>query len=66
MNVIAHDVFVDPQKADDIKFLSLDELFGQSDVISLHCPLTKENEKIIKTSMKIIFYLTYTCLVKYY
>lgn len=47
MNVIAHDVFVDPKKADDVTFLSLDELFAQSDVISLHCPLTKENEKMI-------------------
>lgn len=49
MNVITHDVFVDPKKADKVKFLSLDELFAQSDVISLHCPLTKENEKIINT-----------------
>ena len=29
------------------KYVSFDELLGQSDIISLHCPLTKENRHII-------------------
>ena len=40
MNVIAYDKF--PATESDIKYVSLDELFAESDVISLHCPLTEE------------------------
>ena len=29
------------------KYVSLDELYARADVISLHCPLTKENERMI-------------------
>lgn len=32
------------------RFVDLDELFRQSDVISLHCPLTPETEEIINRS----------------
>lgn len=34
-----------PQKNDDsgFEFVSLDELFSQSDIVSLHCPLNKDN-----------------------
>ena len=31
----------------DVEFVSLDELFAQSDVISLHCPLTDKTQGII-------------------
>ena len=31
----------------DVRFVALDELFEESDVISLHCPLTKKTQGII-------------------
>lgn len=30
-----------------VKWVELDELFAESDVITLHCPLTKDNEEMI-------------------
>ena len=30
-----------------VRFVTLDELFAESDVITLHCPMTKETERII-------------------
>jgi len=46
MNVVTHTR--SPQKVTDgTKTCSLDELLDVSDVVSLHCPLTKENEKMI-------------------
>ena len=40
MNVIAYDKFPAPESG--IAYVSLDELFAKSDIISLHCPLTEE------------------------
>lgn len=39
----------DPYENKDFcgKYMSLDELFEKSDIISLHCPLTKENRHLI-------------------
>ena len=45
MNVIAYDLF--PIKDSDINYVSLETLFKESDVISLHCPLTPETTHII-------------------
>lgn len=45
MRVIAYDLF--PIKDSDIEYVSLEELFKQSDIISLHCPLTPETAHII-------------------
>jgi len=45
MNVLAYDVYPDPNA--DINYTTLDELFKNSDIISLHCPLTAENEHLI-------------------
>ena len=45
MNVIAYDRF--PAKDSGIHYVSLDELFEQSDIISLHCPLTDETRHMI-------------------
>lgn len=45
MNVLAYDKF--PSEGTPAKFVSLDELFAESDVISLHCPLTDENFHLI-------------------
>lgn len=48
-NVIAYDLFKDEnaEKQLGFKYVTLDELYEQSDIISLHCPLTEETEKII-------------------
>lgn len=45
MNVIAYDKFPDPNL--NIKYVSMDELFKESDIISFHCPLTDENRHIV-------------------
>ncbi len=39
MNVIAYDVYENPSLKDFVEYVSLDELFARSDLISLHCPL---------------------------
>lgn len=45
MNVIAYDPY--PAKDTDIEYVPLDRLFADSDVISLHCPLTSDTRYII-------------------
>ena len=45
MNVIAYDRF--PARDSGIEYVSLYELFGNSDIISLHCPLTDETRHMI-------------------
>lgn len=45
MSVLAYDPY--PNKDLDVKYVSLDELFQKSDVISLHCPLTEETRYIV-------------------
>lgn len=45
MKVIAYDAF--PAKDSDIEYVSLEELFKQSDIISLHCPLNPETTHLI-------------------
>ena len=45
MHVIAYDRF--PSQDSDIEYVSLDELFTRSDIISLHCPLTEETRHMI-------------------
>ncbi len=45
MSVIAYDKY--PSKDVPATYVSLDELFERSDVVSLHCPLTDENEHMI-------------------
>lgn len=49
MNVLAYDLYPDHKFAEqmNIKYVTLDELYNNSDVITLHCPLTKETEYII-------------------
>ena len=46
MRVIAYDTCPD-QSLGFVEYVSLDELFRQSDLISLHCPLTKDTYHII-------------------
>lgn len=45
MNVIAYDRF--PAKDSGITYVTLEELFRESDIISLHCPLTEETWHMI-------------------
>lgn len=45
MNVLAFDKF--PNSEVDAKYVSLEELYKESDVISLHCPLTEETHHLI-------------------
>ncbi|MBP3421936.1 MAG: 2-hydroxyacid dehydrogenase [Lachnospiraceae bacterium] len=45
MNIIAYDPF--PNEELNVEYVSVEELFKRSDVISLHCPLTKETKHII-------------------
>ena len=48
MKVIAYDRF--PASDSSIEYVTLDELFARSDVISLHCPLTDETRHMINAA----------------
>lgn len=45
MNVLAYDLY--PDKSINAEYVTLDRIFSESDIISLHCPLTKENAYMI-------------------
>lgn len=47
--ILAYDVYKDEKAAEEIgfKYVELEELLHKSDIISLHCPLTKENTNLI-------------------
>jgi len=49
MRVLAHDPYPNPDAARelDFEYVPLDTLFRESDIISLHCPLTPENTHMI-------------------
>lgn len=47
MEVLAYDPF--PDEKSGINYVSLEELFKKSDIISLHCPLTKDTKHIINS-----------------
>lgn len=49
MRILAYDVFPNPKAADELGFeyTDLNTLYTEADVISLHCPLTKETHHII-------------------
>ena len=49
MKIIAFDPFPNQKWAEEIdaKYVSKDEIFQQSDVLSLHCPLTEETKHIV-------------------
>lgn len=49
--ILAYDAYKNKSLLeDDAKYVPLDELFSQSDIISLHCPLTPETHHIINDS----------------
>lgn len=48
MNVLAYDKYpASDFERENVQYVTLDELFEKSDVISLHCPLTEESYHII-------------------
>ena len=49
MKVIAYDLYPNQKAADELGFeyVSLDELYANSDIISLNCPLTKDTQYMI-------------------
>lgn len=52
MKVLAYDLY--PSEIENVEFVSLERLYSESDIISLHCPLTQEshhmiNEEAIRT-----------------
>ncbi|MBN1895738.1 2-hydroxyacid dehydrogenase, partial [bacterium] len=51
MNILAFDKFPDEEyaKSASITYTDLDTLYGRSDIITLHCPLTPENVHMINS-----------------
>ena len=49
MNVLAYDVAEPGDFAEGVRFVDLETLFRQSDVVSLHCPLTPDTQKLVNT-----------------
>ena len=49
MRILAYDLYPDMQFAEEegISYVSLDELYRESDIISLHCPLTDQTKYMI-------------------
>lgn len=47
MNVLAYDKF--PNESYGLNYVSLETLFKESDIISLHCPLTDETKHLINS-----------------
>lgn len=48
MNILAYDKYPNPNSG--LNYVELPELFEQSDIISLHCPLTEDTRHIINTA----------------
>lgn len=48
MHILAYDKF--PNPALGLEYVSLQQLFAQSDIISLHCPLNEDSRHIINAS----------------
>jgi glycerate dehydrogenase len=49
MNVIFYDIAEPSTVPAGCRFVKLDDIFRNSDVISLHCPLTSDTKKLINT-----------------
>ena len=46
MRVLAYDVYENPEL--DVEYTDLDTIYEKSHMISLHCPLTKDNYHMIR------------------
>ncbi|MEZ6070812.1 MAG: NAD(P)-dependent oxidoreductase [Pirellulales bacterium] len=52
MSVLAHDGdTATPRDHDDTRWLSIEELFSEADVVTLHCPLTPATERMVDRSL---------------
>jgi len=47
MNVLAYDPAPAAEPPEGVRFVGLEELFRQSDAVSLHCPLTPETHQLV-------------------
>ena len=49
MTILAYDPYPNPKFAEEygFKYVDLPEMFSTADIISLHCPLTKENDHLL-------------------
>ena len=47
MKVIAYDIVMPPDVPRECKMVELEDVFRSSDVVSLHCPLTSQTERIL-------------------
>ncbi|MCL2507974.1 MAG: D-2-hydroxyacid dehydrogenase [Oscillospiraceae bacterium] len=47
MNVLACTAHPEKYAGEPVEFLSLDELLAKSDVVSLHCPYSKETDRLV-------------------
>ncbi|AOM42806.1 2-hydroxyacid dehydrogenase [Xenorhabdus hominickii] len=48
MHLLAHDPYPNPEALDmGVEYVDLDTLYAESDVISLHCPMTSENHHLL-------------------
>lgn len=50
MNVIANDTEKTKSNSDWVKMVEQDKIFRESDVVSLHCPLTSDNKQFINSA----------------
>src|SRR3546814_11469483 len=51
MKVIASHKHPERDAMDGVRFTSLEECFRESDVISLHCPLNKQNKEFVNKKL---------------
>ncbi len=49
MKVIAYDIVKPLSMPQGCRFVELDDVFRKSDVLTLHCPLTRQTEKIVNS-----------------
>ena len=50
MKVIAHNAKPPRTEVEGVRFVGLDDLFRESDVVSLHCPLTPTTERLVNAA----------------
>ena len=50
MNVLAHDASLPTETPEGVEMVPLEPLLRQSDVVSLHCPLTPETEGLVNAA----------------
>lgn len=50
MNVVVHDLVVSPDALAGVRHADVDSVFRNSDVVSLHCPLTDETDRLVNTN----------------